>query len=880
MNALFKRYLFLSQVCLWLAVSAPTLAKPTPSFDCDFARQSVEKLICSDDQLASLDLELSNVFSAYKKAAPEKWGTNEQGQEKIKAFAIKGAVTDQRRWLRDRTTACLIGSAATSNRQASQCLAGLYALRINHLKSAAGLPTGLAATDIPQALSLTKVVNLYRVSPSETKLLNNQLLSVHVTPDGQSFQVMHVDPATGTQMDLDAHLGTTQYVYADAEHTVLEAASVNQGKQVFKVTDAQGHVILSITTDRPAQTNEIRNGVLFVSQPVRAFHISGNNLYVVTGDDLTGLSLAIYDLSTKSLISSAHSALAGRVEFWKSNPVVLTYEGRLVVCSEALQEVASSASLVNGPFKATGIPTFTIDGDYLILQYPDSAIRLFNLSTMALIATIGTPNPIYSYHAAISGTLLFLMPKGQLPTASALSEFQDPVVQPNSLSVYDLQSNRKIVTWHIDATDFALTPGGIATHVRVPWVVDRLVTYNLDLARLREKGLRLQALTDAYRRAKLEIESTGSSDEALRLMDDVDTDELRSGRNIQEVLLPAAVDFASWQAATVQRNAEGVRLLSQIVALKPGDVGIRQRMGAALLFNYLVTRDTGALARSREALGDRFPSQDIALWQSVGIAPEAIFQSAGLGSSAPTAFSNDMNLNTREGKLSCRTRQVQGTSWPPITCWLRHTKGRNSRDKAGDRYLSSKYLARGIGAENIDQHVLADLLLSGKTGDPLGLALSSGWLIRDEQPGDVVQTDSLASFTNLQDKTVTWREANIPPLMTYSSAWLVGDEPLAVVAYPHAHYTQFVGVNLKENVSSTLLKIGPVELSRSWGLSGGLLIAHTRDEVVVYDVHARSLAVVLPVGSKPDPTTRLVPLMEYARIGARLFQDATKLLLN
>jgi len=45
-------------------------AAATPSFDCDGAKSDVEKLICSDDELADLDVRLAKAFASALALAP------------------------------------------------------------------------------------------------------------------------------------------------------------------------------------------------------------------------------------------------------------------------------------------------------------------------------------------------------------------------------------------------------------------------------------------------------------------------------------------------------------------------------------------------------------------------------------------------------------------------------------------------------------------------------------------------------------------------------------------------------------------------------------------------------------------------------------------
>jgi len=62
---LFRNTFLPLTLCVYFLTPQLTLASPTPSFDCTKATTEVEKLICSDDELAELDVEMNKW---YKKA--------------------------------------------------------------------------------------------------------------------------------------------------------------------------------------------------------------------------------------------------------------------------------------------------------------------------------------------------------------------------------------------------------------------------------------------------------------------------------------------------------------------------------------------------------------------------------------------------------------------------------------------------------------------------------------------------------------------------------------------------------------------------------------------------------------------------------------------
>ena len=115
MKSLFK-YLLLVFVIVISDLSY-TYAKVSPSFDCTKATTEVEKLICSDDELAKLDVEMNKSYHAFMKTLDEKYYRNKLKKK-------------QREWLKDITKA-----PCFSNTDKVTCLKNIYAFRTHQLTS-------------------------------------------------------------------------------------------------------------------------------------------------------------------------------------------------------------------------------------------------------------------------------------------------------------------------------------------------------------------------------------------------------------------------------------------------------------------------------------------------------------------------------------------------------------------------------------------------------------------------------------------------------------------------------------------------------------------------------------------------------------------------
>ena len=107
---MYKPSLILIGACALLSTSA-FAAKP--SFNCSKATHEVEKLICSDDELAALDVNLNSLYKVVYKNTP--------------AAAQKRLKSEQIGWSKGRNDCW-----KASDQRA--CVKGGYETRINELK--------------------------------------------------------------------------------------------------------------------------------------------------------------------------------------------------------------------------------------------------------------------------------------------------------------------------------------------------------------------------------------------------------------------------------------------------------------------------------------------------------------------------------------------------------------------------------------------------------------------------------------------------------------------------------------------------------------------------------------------------------------------------
>jgi len=96
----------------WTLISSNTFAAK-PSFNCSKATHEIEKLICNDDELAALDVSLTNLYGYVLKDTPV------AAQKRLKA--------EQSGWVKGRNDCWKADDKRV-------CTKGEYKLRIKELK--------------------------------------------------------------------------------------------------------------------------------------------------------------------------------------------------------------------------------------------------------------------------------------------------------------------------------------------------------------------------------------------------------------------------------------------------------------------------------------------------------------------------------------------------------------------------------------------------------------------------------------------------------------------------------------------------------------------------------------------------------------------------
>lgn len=99
--------------------SGDTFAGVSPSFDCAKATTEVEKLICSDDELAKLDIEMNKSYHAFMKTLDDDFYRNKLKKKQIDWLGYRGKL------------ACF----NTDNTKKTNCLKNAYQRRIENLNA-------------------------------------------------------------------------------------------------------------------------------------------------------------------------------------------------------------------------------------------------------------------------------------------------------------------------------------------------------------------------------------------------------------------------------------------------------------------------------------------------------------------------------------------------------------------------------------------------------------------------------------------------------------------------------------------------------------------------------------------------------------------------
>ncbi len=113
----FIKLTFLIPVVFCPLVSA--LEKPNASFDCTKTELFIEEIICSDNELASLDYQMADLYVQYK--------------DRLGDRGKKELLEKQRKWLLSRFHVCEIARFDSPTKEVIDCLKIVYQNRIGYL---------------------------------------------------------------------------------------------------------------------------------------------------------------------------------------------------------------------------------------------------------------------------------------------------------------------------------------------------------------------------------------------------------------------------------------------------------------------------------------------------------------------------------------------------------------------------------------------------------------------------------------------------------------------------------------------------------------------------------------------------------------------------
>jgi hypothetical protein len=101
-----------------------------------------------------------------------------------------------------------------------------------------------------------------------------------------------------------------------------------------------------------------------------------------------------------------------------------------------------------------------------------------------------------------------------------------------------------------------------------------------------------------------------------------------------------------------------------------------------------------------------------------------------------------------------------------------------------------------------------------------------------------------------------------------------------VVGFVNGNYDKFIGVDLRSDVSRTLVETASIDYAANWLVRSNLLLLRPASGWVIFDLESGSLAAVLNTPGSADPGRAVVSLSDYVALGSRLFQRANDLLLH
>jgi hypothetical protein len=421
--------------------------------------------------------------------------------------------------------------------------------------------------------------------PSRVTVLGHRIVLNRFAANGNEKEVVSVDPATGAATVVARHLHEPTILLSDDDVTIVVEPLLENGPEIVVCDSRTGGELNRLRIDRVPDTATVIGQQLLLATSNKEFQ--------------PWLAVERIDLATRSPAISHqlwNVPRWGRPVFWKDR-IVLVAPGAVEIYDQQLELIRSVPAPSNEIYASSFCGTLEpqVFGDRLVYQISCGRIVVFDLARLAVVHQFERFDPSRGLSLDVAGDLLFAVPT---------SDEQ----KPNNGAVFDLAAGRRIAVLPLTADAIAVRGDALAALAPRP-VDDTNGAQPILLYRVAQDelvdGAQERALDAAYAHAKAVLARSGSFEDAVDALESVATDRLFDVGALGPNLRALAFDYAAWLSATLDRRADGIKLLDPFAAGGFDAARANHRLGAALLRDHLLTGSAASLARAQGLLADR-----------------------------------------------------------------------------------------------------------------------------------------------------------------------------------------------------------------------------------------------------------------------------------
>lgn len=503
-----------ARLFVFLILSSP-LAGHAASRDCSKAALQVEKLICADSELSSLDDELDASYRAAS-GAP---GAADQVRR------------DQRQWLVLRN-AC----------RERACIKSEYSRRLAdlHTALAPSLADKLSTAHSEHPDSVVREIRSaeFKRFDGQVRIDAGRAVFQHFDQSGNAYNIVGVNIADGSARNLAEGIRGGKFVAEDARYLVYSSKGAN----------ANPLVVFDKQSNQPVATVRLHHRIAWG-------HIAGDRLLVVQSAMLPSgkATVLVYRLPGLRLERIAEITGGNDTALWGDKIVSIGY--RLGIYDLDLREIAlvempkadpgSRANCDGGPLR--------ISSDKAVVGANCAKLVVVDLPSARIERIIPTASFFQSF-AIAEGLLFTVDPDGMVP----------------DVRVIELSSGRELARIGIDASFLAMQGKSLLAIKRKDFSSPtRITLYEVDFASIRSEPARSTRVVRGCRAAEQALKLNGDLHAALDACERAGINGYLEGIDLSSELREVVTTYARWLTLSLSRYAEGVTVLERLLRTKP-----------------------------------------------------------------------------------------------------------------------------------------------------------------------------------------------------------------------------------------------------------------------------------------------------------------------